>query len=105
MLSTASVAEDLRADDATYSGFVVVEPPQLADGINSDWGGLEAKDLEASLLSDLHQEQGLDAWHGYRDALVRLRFYYPATYAALRGEDLKKRAAFEADEKSPKNPE
>jgi hypothetical protein len=31
--------------------------------------------------------------------LVRLRLYYPQTYASLTGDDLKKRDAFEAEEK------
>ena len=55
---------------------------------------------EASLLKDLRAAKDLEGWPGYRDALVRLRFYYPKTYAALSGEDLEKRNAFEADEKA-----
>jgi hypothetical protein len=35
----------------------------------------------------------------FRDALVRLRFYYPNAYASLDGDDAKKRDAFEAVEK------
>ena len=67
-----------------------------------DWSGLDAKAHEASLLSDLRSENELDDWHGYRDALIRLRFYYPKTYATLSGKDLEKRKVFETDEKSRK---
>ncbi len=73
-----------------------VETPSLAERLRKDWDGLDAKAHEASLLSDLRSDGELD---GYRDALIRLRFYFPSTYAALSGKDLEKRNAFEADEK------
>jgi len=75
-----------------------VETPALAARIRKDWQGVDATALEASLLSDLRSEAELDDWHGYRAALVRLRFYYPKTYAALAGDDLRKRRSFEAEE-------
>jgi hypothetical protein len=73
-----------------------IETPSLAERLRKDWGGLDAKAHEASLLSDLRSRDELDR---YRDALIRLRFYCPKTYAALSGKDLEKRNAFEADEK------
>lgn len=79
-----------------------IEIPLLATRIRKDWSGLDARAHEASLLSDLRSENELYAWHGYRDALIRLRFYYPKTYAALSGKDLEKRNRFEADEKAQK---
>ena len=47
------------------------------------------------LLDDLrkHPERFING------ALRRLRFYYPKTYASLTGDDLKKREAFETEEK------
>jgi len=75
-----------------------IETPSLAQRIRGDWAGLDAKAHEASLLSDLRTESELDDWHGYGDALKRLRFYYPKTYAGLTGDDLVKRKAFEAEE-------
>jgi len=75
-----------------------VETPALAARIRKDWQDVDAAALEASLLSDLRSESELDEWHGYRATLVRLRFYYPKTYAALAGENLRKRRSFEAEE-------
>jgi hypothetical protein len=67
--------------------------PWLAEQVRSDWAGLDAKDHEASLRADLRTS------HSPEDALVRLRFYYPYAYAALNGDDARKREKFEADER------
>ena len=74
------------------------QSPELAARVRADWQGATATDLEASLLSDLRTAP-ID---GMADsALRRLRLYYPQTYAALTGDDAKKRDAFEAREKAP----
>lgn len=82
------------------SAIVVVnsplEVPALALRIRRDWSGVGGRALEASLLSDLRSARGLEGWHGYGDALRRLRFYYPRAYAGLTGADLGKRKAFES---------
>ena len=73
-----------------------IEQPSLAERIKRDWGRVNTAGLEAALLDDVrsHPERFVDG------ALRRLRFYYPRTYASLTGADLKKREAFEAEEKS-----
>jgi len=76
-----------------------IETPSLAKRIRADWTGLDAKSHEASLLSDLRHKSELSGWQEYRGALARLRFYYSNTYASLTGDDLKKREAFETEEK------
>jgi hypothetical protein len=80
-----------------------VVAPSLAKRIRKDWGGLDAKAHEASLLSDLHSADDADGWAGYANALLRLQYYYPQTYAALSGKDLEKRNAFEAEERREKS--
>ncbi|HEX4861308.1 MAG TPA: hypothetical protein VFV07_08730, partial [Rhizomicrobium sp.] len=72
-----------------------IESPSLIARIKKDWGGVDAAGLEAALLDDLRIHVGRSD-----GALMRLRFYYPKTYAALSGKDLEKRNAFEADEKT-----
>lgn len=80
-----------------------IESPSLVERIRKEWNGLDAKAHEASLLSDLREsDDDISSWRSYRDALVRLRFYYPKTYAALSGKDLVKRNAFETEEKEQK---
>ena len=93
------VNRDLTAVRYQPTGGLVVnspiETPSLAERIKTDWGNIDATNHEASLRADLQEPDA--AWR-YGSALVRLRFYYPNAYAALDGEDAKKRAAFEADE-------
>lgn len=72
-----------------------IEAPELIDRIKSDWGGLDARSHEAALLSDIRLETDIRSWS---PAMARLRFYYPAAYASLRGDDLEKRAEFERAE-------
>jgi len=75
-----------------------IEQPSLAVWIKRDWGQVDTQRLEAALLEDVrsHPDRFVNG------ALRRLRFYYPKTYASLSGDDLKKREAFEAEEKSGK---
>jgi hypothetical protein len=103
-----------------------VETPSLAKRVRADWAGVGAEELRTSLLTDLHmplskspsaykppaaykqilannplsheERQSLSLRTLYAGALRRLRFYYPQTYAALSGDDLAKRQAFEKDE-------
>jgi len=96
-----------------------VETPDLAERVRSDWTGVGRQELKAALLADLHMPFR-SAPPGYKrlipyalpydeversqltllyaDALRRLRFYYPETYAGLTGDDLAKRKAFELEE-------
>lgn len=83
-----------------------IEMPTIAARIRKDWGGLDEKAHDASLLFDLRAtDDDLSSWHSYRDALLRLRFYFPKTYAELTGTDLEKRRAFEKDEAARKSKE
>jgi hypothetical protein len=74
-----------------------VETPSLARRIAQDWKGLTEGEFAKFLLHDLRTEN--DPYR-YRDALVRLRFYYPGTYASLTGNDRAKRDALEKEEKA-----
>jgi hypothetical protein len=70
-----------------------VVTPSLAEKVRADWAGLDAQGHEASLRADLKTRP----FPG--EALIRLRFYYPNAYAALDGDDARKREKFEAEEK------
>lgn len=74
-----------------------IEAPSLAERIEKDWGNLDARSHAASLLADIRADNQI---FNFGPALARLRFYYPDTYMALHGDDLKKREAFESDEKA-----
>jgi len=95
------VNRDLVAVRYQASGGLIInsplEAPGLIDRVKADWVGLDAPAHEASLLADIHT---LDQAWLFGPAFARLRFYYPAAYAELRGDDLRKREAFEADEKA-----
>ena len=102
------------------TGFVMVnspvETPSLAERVARDWAGTGADALKASLLADLHakphgpppqgpksegdaqDEAAMLRSYVYPGALRRLRFYFPDAYAALSGEDLATKQAFEQDE-------
>jgi hypothetical protein len=87
------------------AGLVVnspVEVPSLAEKVRSDWSGKDAKALEASILADIrmdnHTKNG--DWNAYateyiNSGLRRLRLYFPDTYRALTGGDLKNKREFE----------
>jgi hypothetical protein len=99
-----------------------VELPSLAAKVRADWSGVDAEGLRASLLADLHtdttwlqdpaerrtdldRESEADVLNRlHAGALRRLRFYYPDTYAALRGRDLDNRTAFEKAERDEIQP-
>jgi len=79
------------------AGLVVnspIETPALIEQVKKDWGTADSETLKASLLSDIQIGKEL---YSYESAFTRLRFYYPETYNALQGEDLKKRLKFEAE--------
>jgi hypothetical protein len=96
-----------------------VERPSLAERVRTDWTGVDAEGLKNALLADLRtpvraappgfvshmhdstRYEGREAsalGRLYAGALRRLRFYFPDAYAALSGDDLAKRTAFERDE-------
>jgi hypothetical protein len=90
------------------AGLVVnspIEAPALVEKVKNDWGDTDAEALKASLLADIHRTdypKRLGAV-GFTEgvinpALQRLRFYFPDTYNALEGNDLKKRKGFEKQE-------
>lgn len=86
-----------------------IESPALADRVRADWAGINAEGVRNSLLHDLHiaklgnasdaerESQMLE--HIHSGALVRLRYYFPETYASLTGADLEMRKAFERTER------
>jgi tetratricopeptide (TPR) repeat protein len=81
-----------------------IEEPSLIAQLKSDWEGLDARDHEESLVSDIMAQEGAsDTRTGPKlfradAALRRLRYYYPARYAGLDGQDLRERQEFEAKE-------
>jgi hypothetical protein len=100
------VNRDLVAVRYQPSGGIIInspiEAPSLIERVKADWVGLDAPAHEASLLADIRT---LDQVWQFGPAFARLRFYYPAVYAALRDDDLRKREAFEADENAHATPE
>jgi len=81
------------------------EAPVLAENARKDWGRADAETLRQSLLEDIHatKRPRQITRAGYTErfvnpALERLRFYFPDAYDALKGDDLKKRKAFESQE-------
>jgi hypothetical protein len=89
-----------RLDAVRYQptqGLVVnspLETPDLADRVRRDWRDLSPSDFRAFLLAEVAGAHWL--WQA-APALTRLRFYYPADYAALRGGGRAWREKFEAD--------
>ena len=82
-----------------------VEAPALVEEVRNDWGNADAEILKTSLLEDIHatnQPKRIGpAEYTPRfinPALERLRLYFPDTYRALEGDDLKKRKDFEKRE-------
>jgi hypothetical protein len=79
-----------------------IEVPKLAEKVRNDWGQGNVDRLKLSLLEDIHAKyfpQSNDyefyrTWTIY-SALQRLRLYFPDTYKALEGDDLKKKIEFE----------
>lgn len=88
------------------AGLVVnspIEAPVLIERVRNDWGNVDAETLRLSLLEDIHatnHPKRITAPEYTRrfvnPALERLRFYFPDTYKALQGNDLKKRRQFES---------
>jgi hypothetical protein len=70
-----------------------VQRTALASRVRRDWIGIRPSDLRQLLLADIQEERD------YRGALARLRRYFAESYGTLQGLDLKKRAAFEFEEK------
>jgi hypothetical protein len=86
------------------AGLIINSPivvPALAEKVRNDWPKADAEELRASLLADLravnHSETGYTQRFN-RSALERIRLYFPDTYNALEGDDLKKKRQFEEDE-------
>jgi tetratricopeptide (TPR) repeat protein len=81
-----------------------IEEPSLITQVKSDWEGLDIRNHEESLVSDIMAQEGTsDTWAGpnlFRAdaALRRLRYYYPERYAVLNGQELRERQEFEAKE-------
>jgi hypothetical protein len=82
-----------------------IEAPVLVEKVKGDWGSADAEMLKASLLTDIHAashpKRISNAEYTERfvnPALLRLRLYFPDTYAALEGDDLQKRKEFEIQE-------
>ena len=89
-----------------------IETPELAKWVRADWAGIDDEGVKNSLLGDLHTTKLEDVSDADREsqllerihsgALVRLRYYFPDTYASLTGADLEQRKAFERAERSQK---
>jgi len=82
-----------------------IEAPSLAEKVRNDWGKADAETLRQSLLEDIgatNQPKRISRAdytpRFVNPALARLRFYFPTTYGALQGDDLKKRKEFEGQE-------
>ncbi len=94
----------LSARYQASAGLVVnspIEVPALAEKVRNDWEKADAEMLRASLLTDLRETNGTETSYTQRfnnSALERLRLYFPDTYNALEGDDLKKKKQFEKDE-------
>jgi hypothetical protein len=86
-----------------------IETPALAARVKADWASIDSDGLKNSLLADLHMMKLKDApdvetetqvlAYVHSDALRRLRYYFPDTYASLTGDDHAKREAFEKAER------
>jgi hypothetical protein len=77
------------------------ESPALAEEVRKDWGKADAEELRQSLLADVRATTHSEKWYTKNfnnSALERLRLYFPDTYNALEGDDLKKKMQFEEDE-------
>ena len=87
------------------AGLVVnspIEAPALAEKVRNDWGNADAEALRASLLADVgdaNHQRGISreeyATRFAYPALERLRLYFPDTYKALDGDNVKKKTDFE----------
>jgi len=69
-----------------------IRSPKLVSLTRTDWSGLTREQHRESLLSDARQ--GKDGYERDR-ALLKLKYYYPETYAGLADSDLTLRTAFE----------
>jgi hypothetical protein len=114
MLIGQIVSRDLIAVRYQPTAIVMVnspiETPALADRVKADWAGIGKEGLKNSLLADLRSaklEHAPDAETEayvlvriHSDALHRLRYYFPDTYASLTGADLEKRNASESADRT-----
>jgi hypothetical protein len=78
-----------------------IETPAIAEEVRNDWGRADAEELRASLLADLRATASSEKGYTQRfnnSALERLRLYFPETYNALEGDDLKRKEKFEEEE-------
>jgi len=83
-----------------------IEAPVLVNEVRADWQNGGSELVKQSLLTDIQRARGAKendkgwAYISVADgALKRLRFYFPDSYAALEGPDLKSRTAFERRER------
>lgn len=77
-----------------------IEVPALAEKVRNEWGN-GAEELRESLLADVRATNHGETSYTERfnnSALERMRLYFPDTYNALQGDDLKKKQQFEQDE-------
>lgn len=77
-----------------------IETPSLRTRVIADWSGLDRGQHRASLLADLVAPATPDLPDRSNEALRRLRFYYPDTYAGLTGADQEARRRFEERERA-----
>ena len=80
------------------AGLVVnspIETPALAEKVRNDWVNTDSEVLRASLLADIHAANHPGEINRVYPALERLRLYFPDTYKALDGDNLKKKREFE----------
>ncbi|MGP8174812.1 MAG: hypothetical protein ACLP7O_09730 [Terracidiphilus sp.] len=94
-------------------GLIVNSPihtPVLAEEARRDWGEVGPETLQSSLIGEIamaHTPHSSDWDYFVRarafGALTRLRYYFPETYKALSGENLKTRRDFEAHQGDPFN--
>jgi hypothetical protein len=81
-------------------GLIVNSPlqaPELAAWVRRDWQGVTVQSFRAYLIANI--EAATDAFRA-SPALLRLRFYYPADYAALTGTGRVWRDKLEAGERT-----
>src|ERR1035438_6730037 len=106
------VNRDLYAVRYQPSGGLIVNSPiqtqALADEVRRDWENVGLETFQSSLVGDIdmaHTPHSSDWDYYVRDrafgALTRLRYYFPETYKALSGEDLRTRRDFEAHHGDP----
>jgi hypothetical protein len=84
-------------------GLIVNSPlqaPELIAWVRRHWQGLTAESFRAFLLDEAAAATDSLGPAGANKALLRLRFYYPADYAALSGTSRAWRDKLEAEERA-----